>query len=122
MFLRQPEALGLGHAVLCAEPAIGREPFLVLLTDDVMRGTLPTGQLVEAHSKAPGTILSVLEVAPEDAQKYGIIKPGRDGGVAGLVENPEPGRDPSVGDESRVRQFPTVGDPRNRETDQGQRG
>lgn len=94
IFLRQPEALGLGHAVLCAEPAVGCEPFVVLLADDVMRGDLPTQQLVEAYAQVPGTILSVMEVAPEDAQKYGIVAPGSDGGVAGLVEKPAPGTEP----------------------------
>ena len=60
IFLRQPEALVLGHAVLCAEPAVGREPFVVLLADDVMRGDLPTQWLVDAYAEAPGTILSVM--------------------------------------------------------------
>ena len=95
IFLRQPEALGLGHAVLCAEPAIGREPFVVLLADDLMRGNLPTRQLVEAYEQGPGTILSVMEVLPEEAQKYGIVEPGIDGSVAGLVEKPAPGTEPS---------------------------
>ena len=85
IFLRQPEALGLGHAVLCAEPAIGHEPFVVLLADDLMRGDLPTRQLVEAYERDPGTILSVMEGLPEEAQKYGIVEPSGDGGVAGLV-------------------------------------
>ncbi len=95
IFLRQPEALGLGHAVLCAEPAVGREPFVVLLADDVMRGDLPTRSLVDAYAKAPGTILSVMEVADEETQKYGIIRPGPNGSVAGLVEKPKLGTAPS---------------------------
>ena len=95
IFLRQPEALGLGHAVLCAEPTVGREPFVVLLADDVMRGDLPTRQLVEAHEQDTGTILSVVEALPEEAQKYWIVEPGGDGGVAGLVEKPAPGTEPS---------------------------
>lgn len=95
IFLRQPKALGLGHAVLCAEPAIGHEPFVVLLADDLMRGDLPTGQLVEAYERDPGTILSVMEVLPEEAQKYGIVELSGDGGVAGLVEKPVPGTEPS---------------------------
>ncbi|WP_202909552.1 UTP--glucose-1-phosphate uridylyltransferase GalU [Alkalilacustris brevis] len=95
IFLRQPEALGLGHAVLCAESVVGREPFAVLLADDVMRGDLPTAALVAEYAKAPGTILSVMEVAPQDAQNYGIVRPGPNGEVAGLVEKPKPGREPS---------------------------
>ncbi len=95
IFLRQPEALGLGHAVLCAEPAVGREPFAVLLADDVMRGDLPTQCLVEAFAEKPGTILSVMQVPKEEAQKYGIVRLGPDGEVAGLVEKPAPGTAPS---------------------------
>lgn len=95
IFLRQPEALGLGHAVLCAEPAVGREPFAVLLADDVMRGDLPTQCLVNAYAEKPGTILSVMEVAATEAQKYGVVRPGADGAVAGLVEKPAPGTEPS---------------------------
>tara|TARA_R110002124_G_scaffold92424_2_gene234695 strand:+ start:7992 stop:8888 length:897 start_codon:yes stop_codon:yes gene_type:complete len=95
IFLRQPEALGLGHAVLCAEPAVGREPFMVLLADDVMRGDLPTQCLIDAYAQQPATILSVMEVAPEEAQKYGIVRPGPNGSVAGLVEKPKPGTEPS---------------------------
>lgn len=95
IFLRQPEALGLGHAVLCAEPAIGREPFVVLLADDVMRGALPTRELVDAYEQNPGTILSVMEVSPEAAQRYGIVEPDIHGGVAGLIEKPPPGTEPS---------------------------
>lgn len=95
IFLRQPEALGLGHAVLCAEPAVGREPFVVLLADDVMRGALPTQCLLDAYAKSPGTILSVMEVLPSEAQKYGIVRPGPKGAVAGLVEKPAAGTEPS---------------------------
>lgn len=96
IFLRQPEALGLGHAVLCAEPAVGREPFVVLLADDVMRGDLPTQCLVNAYAENPGTFLSVMEVSAPEAQKYGIVRPGSDGSVAGLVEKPAPGTEPSL--------------------------
>ena len=96
IFLRQPEALGLGHAVLCAEPAVGREPFVVLLADDVMRGDLPTQCLVDAFAERRGTILSVMEVEAAEAQKYGIVRPGLDGSVEGLVEKPAPGTEPSL--------------------------
>lgn len=96
IFLRQPEALGLGHAVLCAQPAVGDEPFVVLLADDVMRGALPTHDLVAAYGERPGTILSVMEVTPEETQRYGIVRPGPGGSVAGLVEKPAPGTAPST--------------------------
>ncbi|MEZ5752424.1 MAG: UTP--glucose-1-phosphate uridylyltransferase [Paracoccaceae bacterium] len=97
IFVRQPEARGLGDAVLCAEPAIGREPFVVLLADDVMRGDLPTRALVDAYREMPGTILSVMEVDPLEASKYGIVSPGvLPGSVAGLVEKPARGTEPSL--------------------------
>jgi len=95
IFLRQPEALGLGHAVLCAEPAVGREPFAVLLADDVMQGDLPTSALTAAYAERPDTILSVMPVSPAEAHKYGIVRPGPGGTVAGLVEKPAPGTEPS---------------------------
>lgn len=74
IFLRQPEALGLGHAVLCAAPAVGDAPFAVLLADDLMRGDmLPTEALVKAFDAAPGTYLAVDEVPLSDVSKYGIL-------------------------------------------------
>ena len=91
IFPRQPEPLGLGHAVLCAEAAIGREPFVVLLADGLMRGNLLTRQLVEAYERHLGTIHSVMEVLPEETQEYGIVELGIDGSVAGLVEKPATG-------------------------------
>lgn len=96
IFVRQPEPLGLGHAVLCAAPAVGNEPFAVLLADDLMHGpVLPTSALVTAFAKAQRAILSVSEVAPEDVSKYGILKVGAGAGagdalirVDGLTEKP----------------------------------
>lgn len=101
IFVRQPEPLGLGHAVLCAAPAVGDNPFAVLLADDLMRGpTLPTREMVEAFARTPRTLLSVSEVPPEDVSKYGILSPGAElsGGlfaVDGMVEKPEASVAPS---------------------------
>lgn len=95
IFLRQPEALGLGNAVLCAEPAIGREPFVFLLADDLMRGNLPPHQLVKAYEQDLGTIISLMEVLREKAQKYGIVEPGIDGSNVRLVEKPDSGTESS---------------------------
>jgi UTP--glucose-1-phosphate uridylyltransferase len=94
IFVRQPEPLGLGHAVLCAQPAVGDNPFVVILADDLMAGdVLPTAALVDAFGKSPKAMLSVSEVAPEDVSKYGILKPGETDengiiAVDGLVEKP----------------------------------
>jgi UTP--glucose-1-phosphate uridylyltransferase len=98
IFVRQPEAMGLGHAVLCAEPVVGREPFAVLLADDVMfcadQGV--TAQLADHYAQAPGTLLSVMQVERDQVSKYGIILPGAEpGSVAGLREKPAPQDAPS---------------------------
>ena len=101
IFVRQPEPLGLGHAVLCAAPAVGNAPFAVLLADDLMLGKkLPTAALVEAYESAGRSVLSVAEVALEDVSKYGIVVPGEALGeglfeITGVVEKPEPQSAPS---------------------------
>ncbi len=101
IFVRQPEPLGLGHAVLCAAPAVGNNPFVVLLADDLMQGeVLPTQALVDAFERRPQTLLSVSEVALEEVSKYGILRPGKTGSdgmiaVEGLVEKPQPDAAPS---------------------------
>jgi UTP--glucose-1-phosphate uridylyltransferase len=103
IFIRQPRALGLGHAVLCAAPVLGRDPFAVLLADDVVKGTpSPTADLIAAFERTGCTQLSVMEVAQADVSKYGIILPGdTPGSVAGLVEKPQledaPSRLASIG-------------------------
>jgi len=101
IFVRQAEPLGLGHAVLCAAPAVGNEPFAVLLADDLMKGDLlPTQELIEAYDRAPGNLLCVDEVALEEVSKYGIVVPGAQGlggqiSVAGLIEKPSSDKAPS---------------------------
>jgi UTP--glucose-1-phosphate uridylyltransferase len=98
IFIRQAQPLGLGHAVLCAEPAIGNEPFAVLLADDVVRARVkPTAALVAAYDKKPGTYLSVMQVSPSQTSKYGMIVPGGTAGtVNGIVEKPQPADSPSL--------------------------
>lgn len=102
IFVRQPEALGLGHAVLCAAPVVGNDPFLVLLADDVLRGAvLGAEQLVQAYARKRGTILSLQEVDRSQAGSYGIADPGpaaegHDIPVLGLIEKPDPDRAPST--------------------------
>lgn len=102
IFVRQPEPLGLGHAVLCAAPAVGQAPFAVLLADDLMRGPiLPTRALVEAFGAGGRSLLSVDQVAPEEVSKYGILRPGATGpdgiiAVDGIVEKPRQQDAPST--------------------------
>jgi UTP--glucose-1-phosphate uridylyltransferase len=91
IFVRQPEQLGLGHAVLCAERAVGDEPFAVLLADDFLtyEGAGVTADLVKGYEAAGRTQLSVMEVSGPDISKYGVVKPGTAAGsVSGLVEKP----------------------------------
>jgi UTP--glucose-1-phosphate uridylyltransferase len=91
IFVRQPEQLGLGHAVLCAERAVGNDPFAVLLADDFLTydGAGVTAELVKGYVTSGRTQLSVMEVTGPDISKYGVVQPGTAAGsVAGLVENP----------------------------------
>ena len=95
-YVRQPEALGLGHAVLCARPLVGDEPFAVILADDLIscNGSCVLGQMVEAFADKGCSLLGVDEVPHEETDKYGIVDPGETGGrlteVAGIVEKPSP--------------------------------
>lgn len=91
IFVRQPEQLGLGHAVLCAERAVGDEPFAVLLADDFLtyEGDGVTADLVRAFERTGKAQLSVMEVNGPDISKYGVVIPGSaPGPVLGLVEKP----------------------------------
>jgi UTP--glucose-1-phosphate uridylyltransferase len=98
--IRQKNPMGLGHAVLCAEPAIGREPFAVLLGDDLIDSQVPcTRQLCDIYEKEGASVVGVMEVPEADVNKYGIV-----GGkmvnpklmhVDRLVEKPAPKDAPS---------------------------
>ncbi|MEO9460921.1 MAG: UTP--glucose-1-phosphate uridylyltransferase GalU [Lentilitoribacter sp.] len=99
-FTRQQEPLGLGHAVWCARDIIGDEPFALLLPDMVMQdkqGCL--SGMMDLYNKTGGNVISVEEVAMEDAHKYGVVGVGEelDGGfeITGMVEKPARGSEPS---------------------------
>ncbi len=99
-YVRQNEALGLGHAVWCARRLIGDEPFAVILPDDVIAAEKPClQQMVEAHEVTGGNILATMEVAPDKASSYGVLDVADDMGsvvsVKGMVEKPAPGTQPS---------------------------
>ena len=98
IFVRQPEQLGLGHAVLCAERAVGNDPFAVLLADDFLinEGNGVTADLTLALETSGKTQLSVMEVNGPDISKYGVVVPnGEPGSIAGLLEKPDADKAPS---------------------------
>jgi UTP--glucose-1-phosphate uridylyltransferase len=100
IYVRQPQALGLGHAVLCGQRLVGNQPFAVLLADDLMVGQPPVlQQMVEQFKEWRASILAVQEVPPEHTRRYGIV-----GGqeindrlldVQRIVEKPAPEEAPS---------------------------
>ncbi|MCB1752801.1 MAG: UTP--glucose-1-phosphate uridylyltransferase GalU [Gammaproteobacteria bacterium] len=100
VFIRQSMPLGLGHAVLCAEPVVGDEPFAVVLADDLIddgdRGCLR--QMVDVFSKTGCSILATQEVAADETPSYGIVDTEEKGDlvqVKGIVEKPQPKDAPS---------------------------
>lgn len=100
IFVRQPRALGLGHAVLCAENLVGNEPFAVILADDLMVGEPPVlKQMIQSFSTAPGTVMAVQEVPREHTRRYGIVSVQGTRSyspVDAIVEKPAPEDAPST--------------------------
>jgi UTP--glucose-1-phosphate uridylyltransferase len=100
VYVRQPQALGLGHAVLCGQRLIGNEPFAVLLADDLMVGQKPVlQQMVEQFAEWRVSMLAVQEVPPEQTKRYGIVD-GRAVNdrlidITRIVEKPAPQEAPS---------------------------
>ncbi|MBO4852504.1 MAG: UTP--glucose-1-phosphate uridylyltransferase GalU [Schwartzia sp.] len=75
-FIRQKEALGLGHAVLCAKQFVGYEPFAVMLGDDLVDATVPClSQMIDVYNDLGGSVLGVQEVPVETVSNYGIVTP-----------------------------------------------
>jgi UTP--glucose-1-phosphate uridylyltransferase len=101
VYIRQAEALGLGHAVLCAEPAIGNEPFFVILADDLIDGSKGSAlqQMVKVYEKEGSSMVGIERVKPDETNRYGIIRPKEAGPrlhqVSEIVEKPKPEVAPS---------------------------
>ncbi|MDO1475694.1 UTP--glucose-1-phosphate uridylyltransferase GalU [Comamonas thiooxydans] len=101
VYIRQPEALGLGHAVLCAQPVVGNEPFAVLLADDLLDGEPAVmRQMVDVYDYYKCSVLGVQQVPLEDTRSYGIVdsKPLKEDleAVHAIVEKPKPEEAPST--------------------------
>ena len=102
-YVRQSHALGLGHAVLCAEHLTGGAPFAVLLADDLMIG--PAGgdsvlaQMVQAYERLGNSVIAVQEVPQDQVRRYGIVAGQPDGerllNISQIVEKPSPDKAPS---------------------------
>ena len=96
IYIRQAEALGLGHAVLCAEPVIGTDPFAVLLADDLIDAPVAVmRQMAEVAERERYSVIGVMPVAQADVGNYGIVETdsfeGGLGRIARIVEKPRPG-------------------------------
>jgi UTP--glucose-1-phosphate uridylyltransferase len=102
--VRQPEPLGLGHAVACAEPVVGNEPFAVILPDDMVLADAPClKQMTDAYNRVGGSVVAVIDVPRDQTRKYGILDVAKDDkregalvAIKGLVEKPAPEEAPST--------------------------
>jgi len=100
VYIRQSEALGLGHAVMCAEKLVGNEAFAVILADDLLQGSPPVlSQMIEAYYKYRVSILAVEKIMPEKSSAYGVIAGINQGNhfysLSGIIEKPQPKDAPS---------------------------
>jgi len=102
VFVTQAEALGLGHAVLCARPVVGDEPFAVILPDDLIwnrGGPGALSQMADLAERSGGSVIAVEEVPREQTGSYGVVDApafdGRSGRIRALVEKPAPEEAPS---------------------------
>jgi UTP--glucose-1-phosphate uridylyltransferase len=101
VFVTQAEALGLGHAVLCARPVVGDEPFAVLLPDDLIwsRGPGALAQMADRAQATGGSVIAVQDVPRKQTGSYGIVASsgfdGRAGRITQIVEKPSPEEAPS---------------------------
>ena len=92
-YVRQTEQLGLGHAVLCAAPLIGDEPFAVLLADDLIdeNGSQCLSNMISLFESNHSSVIAVQTIAPQDPNKYGVIEPSNNNikqALKNIVEKP----------------------------------
>ena len=101
IYIRQAEALGLGHAVLCAKPVVGNEPFSVILADDLIDAETPVmKQMVDLFKQKGSSILGVEDVLPSETASYGIVDAEAIAPdvlqLKSIVEKPKPADAPST--------------------------
>jgi UTP--glucose-1-phosphate uridylyltransferase len=101
IYIRQTEALGLGHAVLCAEPVVGNEPFAVLLADDLIDAPVPVmKQMADVAARERVATIGVMNVNPDEVGSYGIVETSPPehnvARILRIVEKPKPGTTPST--------------------------
>ncbi|MDD5176203.1 MAG: UTP--glucose-1-phosphate uridylyltransferase GalU [Sterolibacterium sp.] len=101
IYIRQAEALGLGHAILCAKPVVCDEPFAVLLADDLLDGEPPVmQQMIDIYDKYQCAIIGVQEVPRAETRNYGIVAAQplaeRLEQISAIVEKPQPEEAPST--------------------------
>ncbi|HZF26460.1 MAG TPA: UTP--glucose-1-phosphate uridylyltransferase GalU [Steroidobacteraceae bacterium] len=101
VYIRQPAPLGLGHAVLCARPVVGHEPFFVHLADDLIDAEVPClRQMAAIYEERNGSVLGVQQVPRDETDRYGIVasdaRQGRVSQVRSIVEKPQPASAPST--------------------------
>lgn len=101
VYVRQPRALGLGHAVYCARDLVGNQPFAVLLADDLMVGEPPVmAQMVEQFAQWKASMLAVQDVPQEHTDRYGIVAGSEINSVltdvSSMVEKPKPEEAPTT--------------------------
>ena len=98
IYIRQTEALGLGHAVLCAAPVVNEEPFAVLLADDLIDGKVPViKQMIDVAGRENASVIGVMDVPAADIGSYGIVEAvpepagERIGRITRIIEKPKAG-------------------------------
>ncbi len=101
IFIRQPKALGLGHAVLCAKPVVGNAPFSVILADDLIDADTPAmQQMAEIYARKQCSVLGVEDVLPAETASYGIVDAFKIEDnllqLKSIVEKPKPADAPST--------------------------
>jgi len=99
-FVHQKELLGLGHAVLAAKDVVGKEPFLVILPDDLFeQKELVLKKMLNIFEQYHGSVVAVKQVEPDEISRYGVVKPKRIAKdvyqIMDFIEKPEPSQAPS---------------------------